>query len=117
MRDELTNILTSLKENNISVDNAKMLIERLYTPYKGKNMNIIVLQSGKESVKLNLPIKFVLSVIKTFGVIPNLGIKQLDSVDLKKLSKLVPVAVQEKITGEILELETDDHNIIKISIV
>lgn len=117
MRDELTNILISLKENNISVDNAKTLIERLYTPYKGRNINIIVFQSGKESLKLNLPIKFVLSVIKTFGTIPNLGIKQLDSVDLKKLSKLVPVAVQEKITGEILELETDDHNIIKISIV
>lgn len=117
MRDELTNILVSVKENHISVNNAKVLIERLYTPYKGKNINIVVFQNEKDPIKFKLPVKFVLSVIKTFGTIPNLGIKQLESVDLKKLSKIVEAAVEEKITGEILEMETDEKNTVKISIV
>ena len=38
MKDELTNILISVKENHISVNNAKVLIEGLYAPYKGKKI-------------------------------------------------------------------------------
>ncbi|WP_283591221.1 hypothetical protein [Clostridium butanoliproducens] len=116
MKDELTNILISVKENHISVNNAKVLIEGLYAPYKGKNINIVVFQKEKDPIKFKFPVKFILSVIKTFGTIPNLGIKQLESVDLKNLSKVVSVAIEENITGEILEMETDDHNIIKVSI-
>jgi hypothetical protein len=116
LKEELNSILASLKNGKVSIDKANVMINNLYKPAKGRVLYIIISEGDKEPTKITMPTKFVSMIIKTFGKIPNLNIKGLEQLDSDKVSKLILMAIEENVVGELVELKDCENQTIKISI-
>jgi hypothetical protein len=117
LKEELNNILSSLKNGKISIDKANTMIDNLYKPVKGRMLYIIINEdANKEPTKLTMPIKFVSMIIRNFGKIPNLNIKGLEELDSEKLAKLILMAIEQNAIGQLVELKNSENQSVKISI-
>lgn len=118
MKDEISNILAFYKNGKISCDKAVSMIDSLYKTSKGKILYITISEDGKkEPTKITMPIKFVSLIMKTFGKIPDLNIKGLEELDSEEVSKLILMAIEKGVVGELVQLENDQNQIVKVSIV
>jgi len=117
MKDEVSNILAFYKNGKISCDKAVSMIDSIYKTSKGKVLYITISEDGKEPTKITMPIKFVSLIMKTFGKIPDLNIKGLEELDSEEVSKLILMAIDKGVVGELVQLENSDKQIVKVSIV
>jgi len=137
MNEEISRILKMVEEGKIDSEKAMQLIEAL----KGGNKEIVILDkeplhsnnhsnrgiSGKmlrikirsndnDVVNINLPLKFVSSMIKTFGKIPNVNVNGMENVDMDAMSQTVLEAIDGGMDGKIVDIKSGDGDIVEIVI-
>lgn len=137
MNEEISRILKMVEEGKIDSEKAMQLIEAL----KGGNKEVVILDkeplhfnnhsnsgiSGKmlrikirsndnDVVNINLPLKFVSSMIKTFGKIPNVNVNGMENVDIDAMSQTVLEAIDGGMDGKIVDIKSGDGDIVEIVI-
>lgn len=137
MNEEISRILKMVEEGKIDSEKAMQLIEAL----KGGNKEMVILDkeplhsnnhsnrgiSGKmlrikirsndnDVVNINLPLKFVSSMIKTFGKIPNVNVNGMENVDMDAMSQTVLEAIDGGMDGKIVDIKSGDGDIVEIVI-
>lgn len=127
MNEEVTRILKMVEEGKISADKAQELIEALNMPtaknaglqvvgdddIMNRMLKIKVNSKDGDKVNVNLPIKFIKTMIKTFGKIPiNTEIKGMEHVDIN----LIADAIDNGLIGKIVDVNSADGDIVEIVI-
>lgn len=119
MNEEVLRILKMIEEGKIDSSKGAELIEALQTQrvevnpvnYDEKMIRIKV-KDEKDNVKINVPVKFVKSMIKSVGNIKlgeGSGIEKVDT-------EIISQAIEGNMTGKIVDIESDDGSIVEISI-
>ena len=138
MNEEISRILKMVEEGKIDSEKAMQLIELLKVGSKelvnldkvpsdnigsnsndniyGKMLRIKVRSKEKDNVNINLPLKFVSGMIKTFGKIPNVNVNGMDNVDMDAMTKTILEAIDGGMDGKILDIQTGDGDIVEIVI-
>ena len=137
MNEEISRILKMVEEGKIDSEKAMQLIEAL----KGGNKDLVILDkepshsnnhsnsgiSGKmlrikirsndnDVVNINLPLKFVSGMIRTFGKIPNVNVNGMENVDMDAMSQTVLEAIDGGMDGKIVDIKSGDGDIVEIVI-
>ena len=138
MNEEVSRILKMVEEGKIDSEKAMQLIELLKGGSKelvnldkvtlnnndsnsngyvsGKMLRIKVRSKEKDNVNINLPLKFVSGMIKTFGKIPNVNINGMGNVDMDAMTKTILDAIDGGMGGKIVDIQTEDGDIVEIVI-
>ena len=138
MNEEISRILKMVEEGKIDSEKAMQLIELLKVGSKelvnldkvpsdnigsnsndniyGKMLRIKVRSKEKDNVNINLPLKFVSGMIKTFGKIPNVNVNGMENVDMDAMTKTILEAIDGGMDGKILDIQTGDGDIVEIVI-
>ncbi|WAA12873.1 SHOCT-like domain-containing protein [Fervidibacillus halotolerans] len=124
MKNEIEKILTMVQEGKIDAEKGSELIEVLKekeeeettfrmdeTSTKGKLLKIRVHSEDGDQVSINLPIKIIKLLTKMGANIPE-SEKYLKNVDVNILLE----AIDNDIVGDIIDVKSDDGDIVKISI-
>ncbi|WP_123053271.1 hypothetical protein [Clostridium sp. JN-1] len=128
MSEEMLKILKMVEEGKITSDKAKELIEALDskntsieplnnisddTDIINKMLKIRVNSKDGDTVNVNLPIKFIKTVLKTIGKLPIPdNIKGMESVDLNLISE----AIDNGLSGKIADVKSANGDIVEVSI-
>lgn len=120
MHEEISRILKMVEEGKITSDKAQELIEALSDKKTSiqqavpdndiinKMLKIKVKSNDGDDVNVNLPIKFIKTMLKSFGKIPiDNGIKGMENIDLNVISD----AIDNGITGKIVDVHTNDEDV------
>ena len=136
MNEEISRILKMLEEGKIDSEKAMLLIEAL----KGGSKELVTLDKGtsdnnshgssinskmlrikvrsKENdiVNINLPLKFVSGMIKTFGKIPNVYVHGMENVDMDSMAQTILDAIDGGMNGKIVDIKSGDGDIVEVVI-
>ena len=137
MNEEISRILKMLEEGKIDSEKAMLLIEAL----KGGSKELITLDKGtsdnsshgnsninskmlrikvrsKENdiVNINLPLKFVSGMIRTFGKIPNVYLHGMENVDMDSMAQTILDAIDGGMDGKIVDIKSGDGDIVEVVI-
>lgn len=120
MNEEISRILKMVEEGKITSDKAQELIEALGDKntsiqqaapdddIMNKMLKIKVKSNDGDDVNVNLPIKFIKTMLKSFGKLPiNTGMKGMENIDLNVISD----AIDNGITGKIVDVHTNDEDV------
>lgn len=124
MNEEVKRILKMVEEGKIDSSKGAELIEAMQVQkvevnpinYEERMLKIRVVDKNKndkdERVNINVPIKFIKSVLKSVGKI-NLGEHSgVEKVD----SEMIAAAIDGNLTGKIVDIQGSDGEIVEISI-
>lgn len=124
MSEEVLRILKMVEEGKISADKAQELIEALNVKDNSiqvvsdndimdKMLKIKVNSHEGDKVNVNLPIRFIKTMLKTFGKIPiDTNVKGMESVDIN----LIADAIDNGLTGKIVDVNSSNGDIVEIVI-
>ena len=137
MNEEISKILKMVEEGKIDSETAMQLIEALkggskesFTLNKPiistnsnnnskthfKMLKIKIKSKDNDIVNVNLPLKFVSGMIKTFGRIPNLNVDGMNNVDMDAMTQSILEAIENGMDGKIVDIQSGDGDIIEIVI-
>ena len=136
MNEEISRILKMLEEGKIDSEKAMLLIEalkggskELVTLDKGTSVNnshgssinskmlrIKVRSKENDIVNINLPLKFVSGMIKTFGKIPNVYVHGMENVDMDSMAQTILDAIDGGMNGKIVDIKSGDGDIVEVVI-
>lgn len=141
MNEEISRILKMVEEGKIDSEKAMQLIEALKAGSKepinldkalsntfnynnsqdnsktnSKMLKIKIRSKENDIVNVNLPLKFVSSMIKTFGKIPNLNVNGMENVDLDAMTQTILEAIDGGMDGKIVDIQSGDGDIVEIVI-
>jgi len=119
MNEEIKRILKLVEEGKINSDQATELIEALKQnddkhdelPNGNKSLKVNVISGEGKKVNIKLPLKFVKSIMKATGKLP-MKIQGSEEIDLQLLSN----AIENEITGKIIEVNTNSGDYIEVVI-
>lgn len=126
MNEEISKILKMVEEGKITADKAQELIEAIGDKKTStsvqlaqdddiinKTLKIRVNSHEGDVVNVNLPIKFIKTVLKTFGKIPiSTDVKGMENIDLN----LIAEAIDNGISGKIVDVNSADGDIVEVTI-
>ena len=137
MNEGISRILKMLEEGKIDSEKAMLLIEAL----KGGSKELITLDKGtsdnashgngninskmlrikvrskdNDIVNINLPLKFVSGMIKTFGKIPNVYVHGMENVDMDSMAQTILDAIDGGMDGKIVDIKSGDGDIVEVVI-
>jgi hypothetical protein len=81
-----------------------------------KMLRIKVKSKENDLVNINLPLKFVSGMIKTFGKIPNINVEGMEGVDMDAMTQTILEAIDGGMDGKIVDIHTGDGDIVEIVI-
>ena len=129
MNEEIMRVLKMVEEGKLSSEKASQLIEALnngkkqentYTLYEGRDDNygnkmlrIQVDSHDGDEVKINLPVNFISGMLKACGKLP-MNIEGMDGIDGEMLFQSITAALDNKIMGEIVNVNSHDGDVIRI---
>lgn len=133
MNEEISRILKMVEEGKIDSEKAMQLIEALKGGSKEfvildkvpsntnskihfKMLRIKVKSKDNDLVNINLPLKFVSGMIKTFGKIPNINVEAMEGVDMDAMTQTILEAIDGGMDGKIVDIHTADGDIVEIVI-
>jgi hypothetical protein len=136
MNEEISRILKMVEEGKIDSEKAMELIELLKGGSKelvnldkvpsnnngsksnisGKMLRIKVRSEDGDNVNINLPLKFVSGMIKTFGKIPSVNVKGMGNVDMDAMTQTILEAIDGGMDGKIIDIQSGDGDIVEIVI-
>ena len=137
MNEEISRILKMVEEGKIDSEKAMQLIEALkggskdfvildkipsntntYNNSKmhSKMLRIKVKSKENDLVNINLPLKFVSGMIKTFGKIPNINVEGMEGVDMDAMTQTILESIDGGMDGKIVDIHTGDGDIVEIVI-
>lgn len=128
MNEEISKILKMVQEGKISSEKAEELIEVL----NNKNTSIITLENASndadiinkmlkikvtshdgDNVNVNLPVKFIKTMLKTIGKIPIPdNMKGMEHLDLNLISD----AIDNGLSGKIVDVKSANGDLVEVSI-
>ncbi|WP_234122721.1 SHOCT-like domain-containing protein [Clostridium hydrogenum] len=128
MNEEISKILKMVEEGKITADKAQELIEAIGDKktegssaiqlihdddIMNKMLKIKVNSHEGDIVNVNLPIKFIKTMLKTVGKIPmDTYVKGMENVDLN----LIADAIDNGISGKIIDVNSADGDIVEVTI-
>lgn len=128
MNEEMLKILKMVEEGKITSDKAKELIDALDNKNTAietlnnmsndadiinKMLKIKVNSKDGDNVNVNLPIKFIKTMLKTIGKIPiPENVKGMENVDLNLISE----AIDNGLSGKIVDVKSANGDIVEVSI-
>lgn len=137
MSEEISRILKMVEEGKINSEEAMQLIEAL----NGESKDFVILDKvapnnksysnskihskmlkirikSKESgnANINIPLKFVSGMIKTFGRIPNVNVDGMENVDMDAMTQSILDAIDNGMDGKIVDIQSGDGDAVEIVI-
>ena len=129
MNEEIMRVLKMVEEGKLSSEKASQLIEALNNGQKQEN-NVTLCEASDESygdkmlriqvdshdgdeVKVNLPVNFISEVLKACGKLP-MNIEGMDGIDGEMLIQSITAALDNKIMGEIVKVNSHDGDVVRI---
>ncbi|NFG62632.1 MULTISPECIES: hypothetical protein [unclassified Clostridium] len=128
MNEEMSKILKMVQEGKITSEKAEQLIEALNTKSTSietlgntsndtdiinKMLKIKVTSHEGDDVNVNLPIKFIKTMLKTIGKIPIAdNIKGMENLDLNLISD----AIDNNLSGKIVDVKSANGDLVEVSI-
>ncbi len=128
MNEEMSKILKMVEEGKITSEKAEQLIEALSTkstsiePLQNtsndtdiinKMLKIKVTSHDGDDVNVNLPVKFIKTMLKTIGKIPITdNIKGMEHLDLNLISD----AIDNNLSGKIVDVKSANGDLVEVSI-
>ncbi|WPC44339.1 SHOCT-like domain-containing protein [Clostridium sp. JS66] len=128
MNEEISKILKMVEEGKITSEKAGQLIESLNPKntsietfqstsndedIMNKMLKIKVTSHDGDDVNVNLPIKFIKTMLKTIGKIPITdNIKGMENLDLNLISD----AIDNNLSGKIVDVKSANGDLVEVSI-
>lgn len=128
MNEEISKILKMVEEGKITSEKAGQLIESLNpkntsietsqgtsndADIMNKMLKIKVTSHDGDDVNVNLPIKFIKTMLKTIGKIPITdNIKGMENLDLNLISD----AIDNNLSGKIVDVKSANGDLVEVSI-
>ena len=82
-----------------------------------KMLQVRVFSETGDKVKVNLPLNFVKGILKATGKIPMMNNEQLEGVNMEELMAIITVALENDLTGRIVDVESANGDLVIIDIV
>jgi hypothetical protein len=135
--EEISRILKMVEEGKIDSEKAMMLIEALKeekkefvslekitqntnsqsnNKIKGKMLRIKIRSKENDIVNINLPLKFVSGMIKTFGRIPNVNVSGMGDIEMDAMTQTILEAINGGMDGKIVDIKSGDGDIVEVVI-
>ena len=121
MNEDMSRILKMVQEGKIDSDKATELLEALNAnpvfeqmkkgDINDKMLKIRVISGENDKVNVNLPIKFIKSVLGACGKIP-ISADGMEKIDVK----LIADAIENGIEGKIVDVKSANGDIVEVSI-
>ena len=122
MKEEVKRILKMFEEGKIDLDKAAELIEALnkstdvkQLPVTGnldKMLKVIVLSATKDTVNVNVPVKFLKAIGNAVNNIKIPGVSDQDGIDIKMIME----AIDSGLEGKIVDVKSGNGDIVEVSI-
>lgn len=137
MNEEISKILKMVEEGKIDSEKAMQLIEALkgetkeiaildkITPnsnkqssnkIKYKTLKIKIRSKDSDIVNINLPLKFMSGMLKTFGRIPNLNVSGMGEEDMNTMTQSILEAIDVGTGGKIVDIKSGDGDVVEVII-
>lgn len=126
MNEEISKILKMVEDGKINADKAQELIEAVGN--KNENTSVQLVQEDDimnkmlkirvnshdgDLVNVNLPVKFIKTMLKTVGKIPiNTEVKGMENIDLN----LIADAIDNGIIGKIVDVKSANGDFVEVII-
>ncbi len=81
-----------------------------------KFLQIRVLSGDGDRVKINLPINFVKGILKVTGKLPMIHAEQLEGVDVAEMMDVIMAAIENDLTGRLVDVETANGDLVIVEI-
>jgi hypothetical protein len=135
--EEISRILKMVEEGKIDSEKAMMLIEALKeekkefvslekitqntnsqsnNKIKGKMLRIKIRSKENDIVNINLPLKFVSGMIKTFGRIPNVNVSGMGDIEMDAMTQTILEAINGGMDGKIVDIKSGDGDTVEVVI-
>lgn len=82
-----------------------------------KFLQVRVLSAEGDKVKINLPINFVKGILKVTGKLPMIQADQLEGIDAAELMETIAVAIDNDLTGRLVDVESVKGDLVIVEIV
>lgn len=81
-----------------------------------KFLQIRILSGDGDRVKINLPINFVKGILKVTGKLPMIQADQLQGVDVAEMMDVITAAIENDLSGRLIDVETADGDLVIVEI-
>ena len=122
MKEEVKRILKMVEEGKIDSDKATELIEALNKPAVVEQMTVSnnldkmvrvrVLSSTKDTVNVNVPVKFLKAIGNAVNNIKIPGVQETEGIDIKMIME----AIDSGLEGKIVDVKSGNGDIVEVSI-
>lgn len=122
MKEEVKRILKMVEEGKIDSDKATELIEALNKSSNeqqltvsgnlDKMLKVRVLSATKDTVNVNVPIKFLKAIGNAVNNIKIPGVSEQDGIDIKMIME----AIDSGLEGKIVDVKSGNGDIVEVSI-
>lgn len=122
MKEEVKRILKMVEEGKIDVDKASELIDALnksaneqpivLSKNLDKMLKVRVLSATKDTVNVNVPIKFLKAIGNAVNNIKIPGISDEDGIDIKMIME----AIDSGLEGKIVDVKSSNGDIVEVYI-
>jgi len=122
MKEEVKRILKMVEEGKIDIDKAGDLIDALNKSATAlplntsknldKMLKVRVLSATKDTVNVNVPIKFLKAIGNAVNNIKIPGISDEDGIDIRMIME----AIDSGLEGKIVDVKSSNGDIIEVSI-
>ena len=129
MNEEIMRVLKMVEDGKLSSEKASDLIAALNKDenqsnnvalydvdskaYGDRMLRIQVDSHDGDEVKVNLPVNFISGVLKACGKLP-MNIEGMDGIDGEMLIQSITAALDNKIMGEIVKVNSHDGDVVRI---
>ncbi|WP_139905807.1 SHOCT-like domain-containing protein [Clostridium thermarum] len=134
MNEEILRVLKMVEEGKIDSQKGAQLIEALKVSKKETETQVRVFTDSKENVRnkdlmlkikvkdedgnkvnVNLPVKFVSGIISATGRLP-VNLQGVEGVDINGLTNALNEAINSGMVGKIVDIESEDGDVVEITI-
>lgn len=81
-----------------------------------KFLQIRILSGDGDRVKINLPINFVKGILKVTGKLPMIQTEQLEGVDVAEMMEVIMAAIENDLTGRLVDVESANGDLVIVEI-
>ena len=122
MKEEIKRILKMVEDGKIDLDKASELIEAINKPSNAqqlstsgnidKMLKVRVLSATKDTVNVNVPVKFLKAIGNAVNNIKIPGISDAEGIDIKMIME----AIDSGLEGKIVDVKSSSGDIVEVSI-
>ena len=122
MKEEIKRILKMVEDEKIDLDKASELIEAINKPSNvpqlstspniDKMLKVRVLSATKDTVNVNVPVKFLKAIGNAVNNIKIPGVSDAEGIDIKMIME----AIDSGLEGKIVDVKSSSGDIVEVSI-